>query len=258
MTEIDLSAKRRKLLLKWGVIGTGWIALYLLGFIYLIDKRPFVEWALIKSGPQETKAEAQLIKMPDGQVFLMGAGDAEGSLLPYLKKQKIKDIDKLILASSQPYFTSGLKEMLGVGVRIKEVLVPSNSLKSKGWTEIEAQLKNKGLVLSPINLSQPLFQKDSTRLEAIASDGDSLALRLVHGKNSLVVGLGDPSLIGLQIAKLNCQSLKTDLLINYTESKNNEPYLNWVGCLKPERDLSIEKGTFKILLKGDSFKLKRR
>jgi hypothetical protein len=258
MTEIDLSARRRKFLLKWGAIGAGWIALYLLAFVYLIDKRPFVEWTLIKSGPQETKAEAQLIKMPDGQVFLMGAGGAAGSLLAYLKKQKIKDIDKLILTSSQPYFTSGLKDMLGVGVRIKEVLVPSNSLKSKEWTEIESQLKSKGLVLSPINLSQPLFQKESTRLEVIGSDVDSLALRLAHGKNSLVVGSGDPSLLGLQIAKLNCQSLKTDLLINYTELKNKEPYLDWVGCLKPARDLSDEKGTFKILLKGDSFKLKRR
>lgn len=257
MTELDWVVKRKKFLLKWGLIGFGLITAYLLSFQLLIDKRPFVEWTLIKSGPEQTQPEAQLVKMPDGQVFLINAGEAKGTLLFYLKKQKIKDIDLLLLTSYEPWALSGLKEMLFKGIRIKEILVNPLSPEKPSWIEIKQRFLSKGGIVSSLDSHRTLFSKLQTDLKVVALDKDALVIRLVHGKNSLALGLGSPLGLGPQLRQLNCSHLKTEVVLNYTETEKQEPYLDWLGCLKPIYDLSSEKGTFKVLLKGDSFKLKR-
>ena len=66
-----LSRRRIEFFVKWGSIAVSLVVLYLLAFTYLIDKRPFVEWTLIKANPNEARAESQLIKLPDGKVFLL-------------------------------------------------------------------------------------------------------------------------------------------------------------------------------------------
>ncbi|MFM8313355.1 MAG: hypothetical protein ACKOA8_03640 [Deltaproteobacteria bacterium] len=257
MSEIHSEQKRARFFLKWGSIALGWIVLYLLAFTFLIDKRPFVEWTLIKSDSQTHAAQAQLVKMPDGQVFLINAGKAAGSLLLYLKKQKIKDIDQLILSSFGPDSISALKDMLGSGIRIKEVKTNPLSLETADWLAIKEIFLKKGISLQSLSLESFLFSQSQTQLKVMALAKDSLILRLIHGKNSLAAGLGDSSAIGGGIRSLGCSQLKTEVLVDYTQPQTQEPYLDWVGCLNPEHNLSLEPGTFKILLKGDSFKWKR-
>ena len=257
VTEIDLRAQRKRFLIKWISIAISCIALYLLAFWLLIDKRPLVEWTLIKSGAEKTQPDSQLIKMPDGQVLLINAGEAAGSLLFYLKKQKIKDVDLLLLTSFDDSALSALKEMLKKGIRIKEVWVNPFSVETHLWIENKNQFLKKGTKIENLDSSKVLYSKLSTELQVLALEKDSLVLRLIHEKNSLAVGLGNPSGLGSQLAKQNCTNLRTEVLLNFTDLETKAPYLDWIGCLKPVYDLSAETGTFKILLKGDSFKLKR-
>lgn len=258
MNEMDLAVKRKKFLVKWALVASALTILYLLAFEFIIDKRPAVEWNLIKSAPGQSRPESQLIKLPNGQVFLINAGEAAGNLLFQLKKQKIKDVDVLILSSYGADSLSALLEMLKTGTRIKEILFNPFSEENGSWLTIKQKFLSLGGKLTPLALSQVLFSQPSTQMQLVALDKDALVLRLVHGKNSLALGLGNPSGLGPQLSKLNCDQLKTEVVLNYTVPENTEPYLDWIGCLKPVYDLSHEKGTFKILFKGDSFKLKRR
>lgn len=258
MVEIDMRKNRKKFLLKWASIAIALIISYLVVFEFIIDKRPAVEWTLIKADSGQTQAESQLVKLPNGQVLLFNAGEASGSLMFHLKKQKIKDIDYLLLSSYQPSAISGLLDILKKGTRIKEVLFNPFSLENSSWLEIKEKLLREGVKTTPLESGKVIFSQAITQLQILALEKNSLVLRLVHGKNSLAVGTGSPSGLGHQLSKLNCDSLRTEVLFNYTETETKEPYLDWVGCLKPVYDLSSEKGTFKILFKGDSFKLKRR
>ena len=253
-----MARNRSKFLLKWALIALGLIITYLVVFEFIIDKRPAVEWTLIKADSGQTQAESQLVKLPNGQVLLFNAGEASGSLMFHLKKQKIKDIDYLLLSSYQPAAISGISDILKKGTRIKQVFYNPSSAESPSWIEIKQKFLREGVKTTPLESGKVIISQAITQLQILALEKNSLVLRLVHGKNSLAVGIGSPSGLGHQLSRLNCDLLRTEVLFNYTEIETKEPYLDWVGCLKPVYDLSSEKGTFKILFKGDSFKLKRR
>jgi beta-lactamase superfamily II metal-dependent hydrolase len=252
-----MSLRRQKFLIKWAAIALTLIALYLLAFVYLIDRRPFVEWTLIKGAAGEVVASSHLIKMPDGKVILLNAGEASGSLLPYLKKQKIKDIDLLILTSLAPRNISGLGEMISTGVRIKEIKVNPQSQKTPEWDVLQSKLLNRGVVIGVLTQGEKLYALTETELNVWVLLQNSLGIQLKHGRNKLLALLGDLPSFESQKLSESCEQFRADILINYIEPQSESQKLKWLDCVHPIADLSREPGTFKILLKGDSFKWKK-
>ena len=256
-SDLSMARRRQKFLIKWGAIGLSLVALYLLAFIYVIDRRPFVEWTLIKGAPDEVVASSQLIKMPDGKVILINAGQASGSLLPFLKKQKIKDIDLVLLTSTAPRNISALEEMVVTGVRIKEIKTSPQSQKSPAWEEVQNKLLNRGVKIQSVTQKEKLYLIAKTELSAISSHDNSMLIQLKHGVNSLLLVMGETSGFIEKLTSESCEELKSDILINYSEPQSDSQKLKIVECSRPSLDLSRELGTFKILLKGDSFRWKR-
>lgn len=252
--ELTVNEKKLRFLAKWFSIALTLIVLYLLAFTYLIDKRPFVEWTLIKGSPAEARPSSQLIKLPDGKVFLLDADEASGSLLPYLKKQKIKDIDLLVLSSTSSRSISGLETLIQAGVRIAEVRVNSHGVKNSSWEKVSNQLSRKGIPILSLESGKKLFDLKNTQLEVIRAWNDAVVFRLLHGKNSLLLLVGEVEKGSEFDLKDDCSHLKSDILLNYTDMSLGQTLPD---CIKSEVDLSRELGTFKILLKGDSFKWKR-
>lgn len=249
---------RQKFFIKWGAIGLALIGLYLLAFVYLIDKRPFVEWTLIKGGPTQIEVDSQLIKMPDGKVFLLDAGDSKGSLLPYLKKQKIKDIDLLILSSTLPKYRLALKPLILSGVRIKEIKVNLPTAKETESVDFLEFIRNQDIPVAPLIKGDLYFNSGETKLEVISVFEHAIILKLNHGQNRLLVGAGAAPSFSLAEFKTSCEGLKADILIDGIDLKSRSHNPSIRDCTNPTTDLSLDPGTFKVLLKGDSFKIKRR
>lgn len=248
-TDLSPGTAKRRFLIKWLLISFSLVSIYFFAFTYLIDKRPFVEWTLIKGGPEEEKAQAQLIKMPDGKIILINAGDAEGSLLFFLKKQKIKDIDVLILSSNSSVVTSGLKEMIRAGIRIKEIRTNPMASLTYNWNFTKS-IPHRDLVKL-----ETLFQNRTTYLNLVSLASNALALKLVHGSNSVLVILSEPSKMKSEAFHVGCDLFPVDIFLDYAEGL--EKSKTWDSCAQSATKLGKQKGTFKILLKGDSYKWKR-
>jgi hypothetical protein len=238
-------------------MGLALIVLYSLSFTFLIDKRPFVEWTLIKGSPEETAAEAQLIKMPDGQVMLLNSGEASGSLNSYLKKQKVRDLDLVILGSLAQRDILGIQSLLSAGVRIREVRFNPSFQKSQGWQETQLQLQRKGVVVKEFSKTESFFNTKETQFRVLGYGKNYSVLRLNHGVNHLLVTLGEAPLADQDLFNLSCDFLKNDIFLDYFDYGKSEKKLRWPSCFQVASDLSQKAGTFKILLKGDSFKWKQ-
>ncbi len=254
---LNINHKRQQFILKWSLIAISCVLLYLLAFNYLIDKRPFVEWTLIKGGSNEEVPESQLIKMPDGKVFLINAGDASGSLLPYLKKQKIKDVDLLILTSTLPKAISGIHGLINTGVRIKEIRTHSFLSQTTEWENLKTLIQSKSIIDSPLESEEILYRMGATEFRFISKSKDLVLLKMLHGTNKVLLMLGDASSLNHEISQMNCEDLKVDILLNYLNINPSIKSSMEQACSHSYIDLSREMGTFKILLKGDSFKWKR-
>lgn len=232
MESLSNQPHKIRFIFKWAGIAASLVVLYILAFYYLIDKRPFVEWTLIKSRPEETRPQAQLIKLPDGKVFLLDPGDDLGSLLFYLKKQKIKNIDSLILISDAPASRAGIKALADSGIRIDQII----AVKSLQTTEM-------------------LYDNQNTRLSRLSFAPGVIGLRLVHGANKLILILQDEDKSKSATSQVNCEEFNADVFLNYSKNLSWDKVLT--DCSSSAANLSNEKGTFKILFKGDSFKWKR-
>lgn len=232
MESLSNQPHRIRFIFKWVGIAATLVVLYILAFYYLIDKRPFVEWTLIKSRPEETRPQAQLIKLPDGKVFLLEPGTDFGSLLFYLKKQKIKNIDSLIIISDAPASRAGIKALADSGIRIDQIVV-----------------------LRSLETPAVLYDNQNTRLSRLSFESGATGLKLIHGTNRLILILQDEDKSQSAASKVNCGEFNVDVFLNYSDNSSWDKFLT--DCSSSAANLSNEKGTFKILFKGDSFKWKR-
>jgi len=254
-TNLSPGTAKRRFLIKWLLIAFSLVSLYFFAFTYLIDRRPFVEWTLIKGGPEEEKAQAQLIKMPDGKIILINAGDAEGSLLFFLKKQKIKDIDVIVLSSNTSLSTSGLNGMFKAGIRIKEFWTNPLVFPNPNWATILELIQTKSIPIRFLRPGGALYQSEVSQLAVVSLARDSLALKLTHGSNKVLLILSEASSLKSENLHLGCELFPVDILLDYTEGVGKQKA--WESCAVASNNLGKQKGTFKLLLKGDSYRWKR-
>lgn len=255
--ESSLSHSLKKhFLLKWASIALLLVVLYGAAFSYLIDRRPFVEWTLIKSGPQDKKVQSHLIKLPDGKVFLINSMSASGSLLFFLKKQKIKDIDLVVLTSFQHSNFVGLNEILGAGIRVKDIKFYSSNTSSNEWDSILPLLRTKSLTPKALSSEESLYENGTTQLRFLSVSADSpVLINLIHGANKLLLISGEEEKLNLHNFRVNCRDFGVDVFVSDSPVIGLDTFLK--TCTSFPKNLSEEEGTFKILFKGDSYKWKR-
>ena len=233
---MNTSKSSLSFLTKWILIGLTLISLYLLSFKYLIDKRPFVEWTMINVNSKELQADAHLLKMPDGKIILIDVGDPDSILVPYLKKQKVTDIDLVLISHMHKDHYGGLPALLSAGVRIKEIRL---NLPDKAqcalevpwgcdWAHIQETitlLQGKGIPVLEEKPGDIYYENGDTKLEVLyAYDGlhtpigktdlnnMSVLLRLSQG-TTRVLYTGDLNAsMGEYLARNHCSELSAQIL----------------------------------------------
>jgi len=99
-------------------------AFALLSFYYLSAQGPDFEWTMVDVNYSAQQADAHFIRVKNGKTILIDAGHrntAEKSLLPFLKKRGVSELDIVFISHPHVDHYGGLEILLDSGIKIKEV-----------------------------------------------------------------------------------------------------------------------------------------
>lgn len=98
------------------------IAFFIAGIIcfissyYVLSSRPDMEWTMVNVNYSAQQGDAHVIKIKNGKTVLIDAGHrntAGGSLLPFLRKKSISEIDIVFISHPHKDHYGGLDILLG-------------------------------------------------------------------------------------------------------------------------------------------------
>ena len=196
-----MSTTKSKILFisKWAGIAIATVVAYLFFFEWVVEKRPFLEWIMVNVNSKDLQADSHILKMPNGKIFLIDCGDTENTLLPFLKKQKIRDIEKVLISHMHKDHYGALSALLATGIRIKEVRLnlPSkeNCLKEVPWgcdwehiqTTLE-DLKKHGVAVLSEKAGDVYYDDQGLKLEVLyAFDGMKTPIGLTDVNDMSVI-----------------------------------------------------------------------
>lgn len=95
------------------------------GLKNLLFNKPELVWTMVNVNNTKLQGDAHVIRTSNGKTILIDAGYREPAiekLVPFLKEQKIKEIDLVFITHPHRDHYEGLGPILGNGIRLKRVI----------------------------------------------------------------------------------------------------------------------------------------
>lgn len=198
--------------------------------------RGTVQWHPLKTVSETLQADANLIRLPNGDNFLIDAGEAGYRLVPLLESLNVKRLKKIFVSHGHGDHYNGILSLLDSKILVDEVYfnLPlrqvCDSEKPWGckWEEIQTlaqKLSDRKIPLRSMKRGDVLFRNGEITLRVLYAYGGintpvgktdvndtSVILRLTN-KNSHVLFTGDlNSPLGTYLAATGDPDLKAELL----------------------------------------------
>jgi competence protein ComEC len=163
-------------------------------------------WTMLNVNSGLTQADAHVLRMPDGQVFLVDAGNVSSDLPGLLRRHGIEYIDKIVISHPHKDHYAGLGPLLDGGIGLGGLYMnePVREIcdQERPWgcdfAHVQATLercRSRGIPVKAMHAGDVLYDRAETRLEVLyAYDGldtpigrtdindTSVILRLTHGR----------------------------------------------------------------------------
>lgn len=197
-------APRSRVLLALTLVGMTWIAA---SWATSVSRHPReTVWTMLNVNSGLTQADAHILQMPDGQVFLVDAGSVSSDLPGLLRRRGIEHIDKVVISHPHKDHYGGLSSLLDEGIGVGQLLMnePIRSVcdQERPWgcdfahvQSILDRARRRGIAIRPMHAGDLLYDRGQTRVEVLyAFDGldtpigrtdvndTSVILRLTHGR----------------------------------------------------------------------------
>lgn len=94
--------------------------------IFQGSRRPPTRWTMINVSPVKNQADCHLIELSDGRVILIDAAeaaDAPGTVVAFLKTQRIRHIDLVVLSHFHWDHYGKLLEIINAGIKVERVAI---------------------------------------------------------------------------------------------------------------------------------------
>lgn len=163
-------------------------------------------WTMLPVNSGLAQADAHLLQMPDGQVFLVDAGDVQSDVAGLLRRRGIGHVDKVFISHPHKDHYAGLGPLLDQGIGVGEVYMnePLRDVcdQERPWgcdfehvRKTLARCRSLGVAVKVMRAGDVLYDQRDVRLEVLyAYDGvttpvgrtdvndTSVILLLTHGK----------------------------------------------------------------------------
>lgn len=214
-----------------------------------------VEWTAIEVNAADGQADANLLRFPNGENYLLDAGDSNGKLVDELKRQNVQLIDKVFISHAHKDHYNGLVSLLESSIRLKRVFIniPDRRIcdSERPWgcdyAEVENTVKllrQHGVEVGSMLPGDVLFREGQIRLEVLyAYDGintpvgktdinDMSVIMLLSNGGMRVLFTGDLNLkLGTYLANTGDARLKAQFLKmphHGAESLAPDSFFDWV------------------------------
>ena len=185
------------------VLGTSWIAL---SWATNGGKSRETVWTMLQVNAGLAQADAHLLEMPDGSVFLVDAGDLTSDVAGMLHRRGIRYVDKVFISHPHKDHYAGLRPLLDEGIGVGELYMnePVREVcdQERPWgcdfEHVQKTLRryrSRGVPVKPLRAGDVLYDRRDVRLEVLyAYDGvttpigrtdvndTSAILLLTHGR----------------------------------------------------------------------------
>jgi competence protein ComEC len=196
---------------------------------------PFVVWTMLDVNTGTLQADAHLLRMPDGTFQMIDAGDTEGTLLPQLRKEGVRRVERVFVSHMHKDHYGGLTAMVDAGIEVCEVFV---NLPDRAVCEAEvpwgcdyphieetlATLEKKGVQIVRVRSGDLVYDKSGVRLQALYAfngldspvgrtdvNDTSVVLALEYGKTRVLFTGDLNAALGAYLAA-EARDLKADIL----------------------------------------------
>ncbi len=191
------------MLLALTLLGMTWIAA---SWATSVSRHPReTVWTMLNVNAGLTQADAHILQMPDGQVFLVDAADVSSDLPGLLRRRGIGYVDKIFISHPHKDHYGGLSSLLDQGIGIGQLLMnePIRSVcdRERPWgcdfahvRSVLDRCRRRGIAVKAMHAGDVLYDRGQTRIEVLyAFDGldtpigptdvndTSVILRLTHG-----------------------------------------------------------------------------
>jgi competence protein ComEC len=195
---------KSRVLLAMALLGMTWIAVsWATG--YAGSPRETV-WTMLNVNSGLGQADAHLLEMPDGQVFLVDVADASSGLPGLLRQRGIRHVDKIFISHPHKDHYGGLGPLLDEGISVGELYMNEPMREvcdlERPWgcdfAHVQAMLarcRARGIPVKAMHANDVLYEHAPARLEVLyAYDGidtpigrtdvndTSVILLLTHGQ----------------------------------------------------------------------------
>jgi beta-lactamase superfamily II metal-dependent hydrolase len=142
-----------------------------------------IEWTALAVSTNTSQADANLIRFPTGEIYLIDAGDVNKNLGPLLRLKGVDHVDKVFISHPHPDHYRGLRSMMDGSISIGTVYM---NMPDKGrcdaeipWgcnyqdvTQLISELQAKGIGVQSMNAGDIVHSNGATQLQVLyAFDG---------------------------------------------------------------------------------------
>jgi competence protein ComEC len=213
----------------------GVVAVAAASAVYLTRRPGETVWTMLAVNAGLAQSDAHLLEMPDGQVFLIDAGDLTSDVAGLLRRRGISHLDKVIISHPHKDHYAGLGPLLEEGIGVGELLMnePLREVcdQERPWgcdfehvQKTLGRYRRKGVPVRPLRAGDVLYDRREVRLEVLfAYDGvstpvgrtdvndTSAILLLVHGRTKALFTGDLNRALGAHLARSGSR-LEADIL----------------------------------------------